>query len=56
MRSAQTFVWHRGDDGVVGYFSLAELMANRGKLGLEIERDLFFTPCRLSALHPALTG
>ena len=38
----------------LGYFSLAELLGNRGKLGLPIERDLYFTPCRLSELRAKL--
>lgn len=38
----------------LGYFSLRELQNNRGKLGLPIERDLYFEPCRLSALRAAL--
>ena len=40
-------------DGIeceLGYFSLTELTSNRGKLGLPIERDRFFTPCRLSEI------
>jgi hypothetical protein len=40
-----------GFEKELGYFSLAELLTNRGKLGLEIERDLYFTPCRLSTLY-----
>lgn len=32
MRSAQTFVWHAGDDRVVGYFSLAAHLVVRGEL------------------------
>ena len=38
-------------DGFVaelGYFTRSELEANRDKLGLPIERDLYFSPCRLS--------
>lgn len=38
----------------LGTFSLSELMENRGKLGLEIERDFSFTPCRLSELRTRL--
>ena len=33
-----------GDAGEFGTFSLSELMTTRGKLGCEIERDLYFTP------------
>ena len=31
-----------------GYFSLREMEAVRGPLGLPIERDLYFEPCPLS--------
>lgn len=44
-------------DGFVaelGYFTRSELEANRGKLGLPIERDLYFSPCRLSELRAKL--
>ena len=39
-----------GDFPELGHFSLSELKATRGILGLGVERDRFFTPCRLSAL------
>jgi len=39
-----------GHDKELGYFSLAELAAHKGRLGLGIERDLHFTPTPLSAL------
>jgi len=39
-----------GDEKELGYFSLTELMGNRGKLGLPIERDRYFIPCRLSEI------
>ena len=32
----------------LGYFSLSELKTIRGRLGLPVERDRFFTPTRLS--------
>lgn len=38
----------------LGYFSLSELESVRGPLGLPIERDLYFDPTPLSALHPIL--
>lgn len=38
----------------LGSFSLAELQSVRGKLGLPIERDLYFEPCRLSELQAKL--
>lgn len=37
-----------GDEPELGYFSLSELEKTRGKLGLSIERDLYFKPRRLS--------
>ena len=37
-----------------GYFSLQELQAARGHLGLPIERDLYFTPVPLHALYDEL--
>jgi len=40
-----------GFEKELGYFRLSDLMENRGKLGLEIERDRFFTPCPLSELR-----
>jgi hypothetical protein len=39
-----------GDEKELGYFSLSELLENRGKLGLEIERDLHFEPTPVSCL------
>lgn len=43
-----------GDHRELGYFSLLELRSTRGKLGLPLERDRFFTPCRLSELEARL--
>lgn len=37
-----------------GYFSLSELEAVRGPMGLPIERDRFFTPVPLSELYDEL--
>jgi hypothetical protein len=37
-----------GMEKELGYFSLDELASARGPLGLPIERDRFFTPCKLS--------
>ena len=42
------FGFVNGDSSELGYFSRAELTSTRGKLGLAIERDLHFKPCRLS--------
>ena len=44
-------------DGYVaelGYFTRSELEATRDQLGLPIERDLHFEPCRLSQLRAEL--
>ncbi|MCC6170371.1 MAG: DUF2958 domain-containing protein [Caldilineaceae bacterium] len=43
-----------GDVPELGDFSLRELLSTRGKWGLPIERDLYFTPCRLSELRAKL--
>ena len=45
------FGYVEGFENELGYFTLSELQANRGKLGCSIERDRYFTPCRLSALR-----
>jgi len=37
-----------GTEPELGYFSLAELSEVRGVLGLPIERDVWFTPIKLS--------
>jgi len=44
------FGWVEGFEGEWGYFSLDELLSVEGPLGLGIERDLYFTPCRFSEL------
>jgi len=38
-----------GFEPEIGYFTLSELNG-RGVLGLPVERDLYFDPCRLSAV------
>jgi Protein of unknown function (DUF2958) len=43
-----------GDFPELGYFSLQELTEHRDMLGLPIERDRFFQPCRLSELREKL--
>lgn len=43
-----------GDFPELGYFSLKELLNTRGKLGLPIERDLYFDSCPLSELRAKL--
>jgi hypothetical protein len=40
----------------LGFFTLSELEAVRGRLGLPIERDQFFTPCTLSAIRDRQEG
>ena len=37
-----------------GNFSLAELQSARGRLGLPIERDLYFQPCKFKDLKMAV--
>jgi hypothetical protein len=45
------FGYVAGDFPELGYFSLSELTANRGKWGLPIERDLYFRPTPLSEIR-----
>jgi hypothetical protein len=45
------FGYVAGDFPELGYFSLNELKSNRGKLGLPIERDLYFDPQPLSKIR-----
>lgn len=42
------------ESGEMGYFSLNELKTVRGKLGLPIERDLWFKPKKLSDIKKDL--
>lgn len=42
------FGWVVGDFPELGYFRLTELEELRGPVGLKAERDLYFTPKRLS--------
>ena len=44
-----------GDYPELGYFSLSELTAIKGPLGLRIERDMYFKPCRLSDVKSPIT-
>ncbi len=39
----------KGHETELGYFSLREIETVRGPTGLEVERDLWFTPVPLSA-------
>jgi hypothetical protein len=41
----------QGFETELGYFSLVELKTIRGKLGLPVERDRFFTPTPLEDLY-----
>ena len=43
-----------GDEAEFGYFSLSELLHTRGKLGLPLERDLYFQPTPLRELYEAI--
>ena len=44
-----------GFEAEYGYFSLSELKTVRGSLGLPVERDLYFRPKALEALHAHYT-
>lgn len=44
----------KGFELEVGYFSLSELEQNRGRLGLPIERDLYWKPVSLRQLEEKL--
>lgn len=43
-----------GHEPELGYFSLTELCNTRDKMGLPVERDLYFKPCRLSEIRAKL--
>ena len=45
------FGYVAGDFPELGYFTLSELQANRGAIGLRIERDMFFVPKPLSEVR-----
>ena len=45
-----------GFEKEMGYFSLLELKAARGPLGLPIERDLYWKPRTLKEIGPDLFG
>ena len=47
------FWWVVGLERELGYFRLSELLHARGPLGLAIERDLHFSPMRLSQVKQA---
>lgn len=39
-----------GHEKELGYFTLSELEGFQGPMGLSIERDLYFRPCKLSEI------
>lgn len=39
-----------GFERELGYFSLSEISSVRGHLGLFVERDMYFTPCKLTEI------
>lgn len=41
----------KGQETELGYFSLAEIEQARGPLGLQVERDIHFKPCKLSEVR-----
>lgn len=45
-----------GFENELGYFRLSELQSNRGRLGLPIERDLWFEPTPLSEVRKLHEG
>ena len=50
------FALVQGHETELGYVSLEELEAVRGKLGLPVERDTSFRPTTLSAIRRKLDG
>lgn len=46
----------QGHEQELGYFNLAELEDVTGPLGLKIERDLYFKPCKLSEIRTVVKG
>ena len=46
----------QGFEVELGYFSLKELSSVRGKMGLPLERDLYFKPVPLSQVRAKLYG
>jgi len=46
----QCFGFVKGFDAEFGYFSLSELESIMGPYGLDIERDTYFQPCKVSEL------
>lgn len=50
------FGYVAGDFPELGYFSLSELQSLKGPMGLRIERDMYFRPCRLSEIKKLHEG
>ncbi len=50
------FGWVIGFEQELGYFLLSELTQARGPLGLPIERDVHFSPARLSEVRKLHQG
>ncbi|MEX2007305.1 MAG: DUF2958 domain-containing protein [Candidatus Levyibacteriota bacterium] len=44
------FGYVAGNFPELGYFSLSELQSLKGPMGLSIERDMWFRPCKLSEI------
>ncbi len=45
-----------GHEAELGYFNLSELQGLKGPMGLGIERDMNFRPCRLSEIKKLHEG
>ncbi len=52
----ELFGWVCGPEQELGYFSLNEIGRARGPLGLHVERDQWFTECRLDEVKAKLEG
>jgi hypothetical protein len=50
------FGWVEGQDKELGYFSLSGLENLQGPFGLQVERDLYFEPRRLSEVKKGQAG
>lgn len=50
------FGYVAGDFPELGYFSLSELQSLKGPMGLGIERDMYFRPCKLSEIKKLHEG
>lgn len=50
------FGYVAGHEAELGYFTLSELQGLKGPMGLGIERDMYFRPCRLSEIKKLHEG